>query len=54
MREDEPEARAMLPATIPWKLLQGIALVQLYPTISPPCSVFWIWSVSTRWRRRTR
>ena len=30
MREDEPEIRAMLPATIPWKLLQGIALVQLY------------------------
>lgn len=30
MREDEPEARAMLPATIPWTLLQGIALVQLY------------------------
>ena len=30
MREDPPEARAMLPATIPWKLLQGIALVQLY------------------------
>lgn len=30
MREDEPEARAMLPATIPWKLLQGISLVQLY------------------------
>ena len=30
MREDEPEARAMLPATIPWKLLQGVALVQLY------------------------
>ncbi len=30
MREDEPEARALLPATIPWKLLQGIALVQLY------------------------
>ncbi len=30
MREDLPEARAMLPATIPWKLLQGIALVQLY------------------------
>ena len=30
MREDEPEARAMLPATIPWKLLQGIALIQLY------------------------
>lgn len=30
IREDETEARAMLPATIPWKLLQGIALVQLY------------------------
>lgn len=30
MREDEPEVRAMLPTTIPWKLLQGIALVQLY------------------------
>ncbi len=30
MREDEPEVRAMLPATIPWKLLQGIAMVQLY------------------------
>lgn len=30
MREDEPEARAMLPATIPWKLIQGIALIQLY------------------------
>jgi len=30
MREYEPEARAMLPSTIPWKLLQGIALVQLY------------------------
>ena len=30
MREDEQEPRAMLPATIPWKLLQGIALVQLY------------------------
>ena len=30
MREDEPEARALLPETIPWKLLQGIALVQLY------------------------
>ena len=30
MREDEPEARAMLPSTIPWKLMQGIALVQLY------------------------
>lgn len=30
MREDEPEPRAMLPETVPWKLLQGIALVQLY------------------------
>ena len=30
IREDEPEVRAMLPTTSPWKLLQGIALVQLY------------------------
>ncbi len=30
IREDEPESRAMMPATIPWSLLQGIALVQLY------------------------
>lgn len=30
MREEQPEPRAMLPETIPWKLLQGIALVQLY------------------------
>ena len=30
MREDMPEPRAMLPETIPWKLLQGIALVQSY------------------------
>ena len=30
MREEQPEARAMLPVTIPWTLLQGIALVQLY------------------------
>ncbi len=30
MREEQPEPRAMLPTTIPWKLLQGIALVQLY------------------------
>lgn len=30
IREDEPEMRAMLPDTVPWKLLQGIALVQLY------------------------
>ena len=30
MREEEPEARSLLPETIPWKLLQGISLVQLY------------------------
>ena len=30
MREEVPESRAMLPETIPWKLLQGIALIQLY------------------------
>ncbi len=30
MREEPPEPRALLPATIPWKLIQGIALVQLY------------------------
>lgn len=30
MREEMPEPRAMLPETVPWKLLQGIALVQLY------------------------
>ena len=30
MREDEPDSRALLPLTIPWKLLQGIAMVQLY------------------------
>jgi ATP-dependent helicase Lhr and Lhr-like helicase len=30
IREDEPEMRAMLPDTVSWKLLQGIALVQLY------------------------
>ena len=30
MREEHAEARALLPETIPWKLLQGIALVQLY------------------------
>lgn len=30
MREDHPEPRAMLPEMIPWHLLQGIALVQLY------------------------
>lgn len=30
MRETHPEARAMLPDMIPWQLIQGIALVQLY------------------------
>ena len=30
MREDQPEPRSLLPERIPWKLLQGIALVQLY------------------------
>ncbi|MBQ9007653.1 MAG: DEAD/DEAH box helicase [Atopobiaceae bacterium] len=30
MREEQPEARALLPETVPWKLLQGVALVQLY------------------------
>lgn len=30
IREDHAEARALLPETIPWKLLQGIALIQLY------------------------
>ena len=30
MREEHPEARAMLPEMIPWYLIQGIALVQLY------------------------
>ena len=30
MREEHSEARAMLPDMIPWYLIQGIALVQLY------------------------
>ena len=30
LREDPTEARALLPETIPWKLLQAIALIQLY------------------------
>ena len=30
MREEEPEARALMPECIPWKLVQGIALVQVY------------------------
>jgi len=39
IREEQPEARAMLPATIPWKMLQGIALIQLYTEerwVEPP------------------
>lgn len=30
MRENHTEPRALLPETIPWELLQGIAVVQLY------------------------
>ncbi len=30
MREEHPESRALLPVLIPWYLVQGIALVQLY------------------------
>lgn len=30
MREEQPEARAMLPETIPWELIQGISLIQVY------------------------
>ena len=30
MREEPPESRSLMPETIPWKLLQGAALVQLY------------------------
>lgn len=30
MREEQAESRAMLPVLIPWSLLQGIALVELY------------------------
>ena len=30
MREEHAESRALLPETIPWYLIQGIALVQLY------------------------
>lgn len=30
MREEQPEPRASIGETIPWKLLQGIALIQLY------------------------
>lgn len=30
MREEQPEPRSLMPETVPWKLIQGIALVQLY------------------------
>ena len=30
MREEQPEPRTTMPETIPWKLLQGIALIELY------------------------
>ncbi|MCR4780009.1 MAG: DEAD/DEAH box helicase [Ruminiclostridium sp.] len=30
IREDMPEPRTMMPEAIPWKLLQGIALIQCY------------------------
>lgn len=30
MREDHPEPRALFPEMIPWRLIQGVALVQLY------------------------
>lgn len=30
MEEDPPEPRMLMPESIPWKLIQGIALVQLY------------------------
>lgn len=39
MREERAEARASLPEAIPWHLLQGIALVQLYAEerfVEPP------------------
>ena len=39
MREDHQEARALLPESIPWYLVQGIALVQLYAEerfVEPP------------------
>lgn len=30
IREQEPEPRAMLPQSVPWKLIQAISLIQLY------------------------
>ena len=41
MREEHPESRALLPVMIPWYLLQGIAIVQLYIEdrfVEPPIS----------------
>lgn len=40
VREEEPEPRTLMPDTIPWKLLQAIALVQVYTEekwVEPPC-----------------
>ena len=39
IREELPEPRSLLPETVPWKLLQGIALVQVYieeKLVEPP------------------
>lgn len=39
VREEEPEPRTLMPDTIPWKLLQAIALVQVYTEekwVEPP------------------
>ena len=56
MREDHPEPRAMLPQLIPWYLIQGIALVQLYieerfveppRTQRLPCSLLYHQTMST-------
>lgn len=41
IREELPEPRSMLPETVPWKLLQGIALIQVYleeKWVEPPKS----------------
>ncbi len=48
MREDHPEPRAMLPEMIPWYLIQGIALVQLYVEerfVEPPRTERWPYSL---------
>lgn len=39
IREDEPDPRTLMPDTVPWKLLQGIALIQVYAEekwVEPP------------------